>query len=481
VLQYRDQLEEINLLTGRIHALSDALEAKGFYPAGGSEIADAVQTAMATHTPGRVLVPISNWAAFGGSKEVIVWLPIDMIATTITALVALRKQVIEDIYQVMGLSDIMRGATDPQETLGAQRLKSQYGSTRIRDKQQELVRLARDLVEISLEIISEKFDEATIIEMSQTQLPTKQMIDKQIKQIMQQATQAQQQAQQMMQTPQAQQAMQQKPDQVKQMMEQFQQMQQKMQGDIQALQQKPTIDQVLHFLKDNRARSFTLDIETDSTIMVDEQMEKQQRTEFVQVLGTLLPQLSQMITADAKTAPFCGEILKFATAPYRAGRSLDAAIDDLIEQMKMKGDQPRTDPEAEKIKALTQIEQQKLEVQKQKNQADTQLKQAELQQKDKQHTAEQETQKQIKMIEMQSKTRDDELRAQTVNHKQMADREKHQADMIKKQVDMQAAQQKAQLASEQVQMRRHDMAAKAAERQAMQQFKMQQPPGGAGP
>ena len=73
----RDQLEELNLLTGRIHALSDALEVKGFYPAGGSEIADAVQTAIIIKTPGRILVPISNWAAFGGSKEVIIWLPID--------------------------------------------------------------------------------------------------------------------------------------------------------------------------------------------------------------------------------------------------------------------------------------------------------------------------------------------------------------------------------------------------------------------
>ena len=36
--QYRDQLDEMNLLTDRIHALSDALEAKGFYPAGGAEI-----------------------------------------------------------------------------------------------------------------------------------------------------------------------------------------------------------------------------------------------------------------------------------------------------------------------------------------------------------------------------------------------------------------------------------------------------------
>ena len=184
-MQYRDQLDEINLLTGRIHALSDALEAKGFYPAGGAEIADAVQAALAIKTPGRLLVPISNWASFGGSKEIIVWLPIDMIATTITALVALRKQVIEDIYQIMGLSDIMRGATDPNETLGAQQLKTQYGSTRIRDKQHELVRLSRDLVEITLEIITEKFKTTTIIEMSQTQLPTKEAQQAQAMQITQ--------------------------------------------------------------------------------------------------------------------------------------------------------------------------------------------------------------------------------------------------------------------------------------------------------
>src|SRR6187397_2346518 len=226
VLQYKDQLEEINLLTGRIHALSDALEAKGFYPAGGAEIADAVQTAISVKTPGRMLIPISNWAAFGGSKEVIIWLPIDMIATTITGLVALRKQVIEDIYQIMGLSDIMRGATDPNETLGAQQLKTQYGSTRIRDKQQELVRLARDLVRISTEIITEKFDAVTMIEMSQTQLPTQAMVQSQMAQVQRQMQIQQQQAGQMLQLPQAQQMAQQKPEMAQQLTQQFQQMQQ---------------------------------------------------------------------------------------------------------------------------------------------------------------------------------------------------------------------------------------------------------------
>src|SRR6187399_118194 len=52
VMQYRDQLDEINSLTSRIHALSEAVEVKAFYPAGGAEIADAMQTALAIKTPG---------------------------------------------------------------------------------------------------------------------------------------------------------------------------------------------------------------------------------------------------------------------------------------------------------------------------------------------------------------------------------------------------------------------------------------------
>ena len=149
VMQYRDQLEEINLLTGRIHALSDAVECKGFYPAGGGEVADAIQTAMQTEDGRHFAGADFELGVVWRQPNPMLWLPIDMIATTITALVMLRKQIIDDIYQITGMADIMRGDTDPQETLGAQQLKTQYGSTRIRDKQGELARLARDLVEIT--------------------------------------------------------------------------------------------------------------------------------------------------------------------------------------------------------------------------------------------------------------------------------------------------------------------------------------------
>lgn len=481
VLQYKDQLEELNLLTGRIHALSDALEAKGFYPAGGAEIADAVQKAINIKTPGRVLVPISNWAAFGGSKEIIIWLPIDMIAQTITGLVALRKEVISDIYQVMGLSDIMRGATDPNETLGAQQLKTQYGSTRIRDKQQELVRLARDIVEITLEIITEKFDTVTMIEMSQTQLPTMAMQRSQVEQIQQRLQSQQQQMMQLASSPQAQQMMQSNPQQAQQLMQQGQQLLQAGQEAIKQIVEKPTIEQVLKFLKSNRARSFVLDIETDSTIQADENAEKQRRTEFTQVLGNLLPQLSAMISAEPKTAKFCGELLKFATAPFRAGRSLEGSIDELIQQMEMKGDQQKPDPEMEKNKAVLQIEQQKLKQQADKDKADLAHKDKELAQKDSHEKAKLQNDKDIEAMKMRAQGQDDAAKAQQTNLKAMADREKHQSDMIKKGTEVEIAQEKMEIARQQSALKSSDMAQRQQERRAAAQFKMMQPPGGGVP
>lgn len=475
VLQYKDQLEEINMLTGRIHALSDALEAKGFYPAGGAELSDAVQAAIKLKTPGRLLVPISNWAAFGGSKEVIIWLPIDMIAQTITALVALRKQVTDDIYQITGLSDIMRGQTDPNETLGAVELKTDYGSVRIRDRQQELVRLARDLVEITSEIITEKFDPVTIIEMSQTQLPTQDLIRKQITNIQQQMEQNQQKAQQLMQSPQAAQMAQQSPQGAQQAMTQFQQVQQGAAQAIQKLAEKPTIEQVLQFLKNSRTKSFVLDIETDSTIQADENAEKQRRSEFVGVLSGLLPQLSQMIMAQPQTAAFCGELLKFATAPFRAGRSLDGAIDDLVQQMEQKGGQPQQpSPQEANAQTALQIENMKQQTARDEMAQKAQQAAAQLAMTDKHKQLELNTQIQLKQMDLSQSAGQQQTDQVIQQQKLIESSQEHQATMAGKQQDMAITQAKADQSMQAHTAKMDDMAAQQQDRRTQQQFKMQQ-------
>jgi len=477
VMQYRDQLEELNMLTSRIHAISDALQVKGFYPAGGGEAADAIQTAIRINNPGVTMVPISNFSTFGNSKDPIVWMPIDQIATTIQGIVLLRKQIIEDIYQITGMADIMRGATDPGETLGAQQLKAQYGSVRIRDKQQELVRLARDLVEICSEIITEKFKPATIIEMSQTQLPTKAMKQQQMMQLQQGLMQLQQ---QMQQQPPPQPPPQQPgspPPPAPQPDPQQQQMQnllQQGQTELKKLEEKPTIEQVLYFLKDNRAKAFVLDIETDSTIMADENAEKQRRTEFITALGPLLNQLSMMIQAEPKLGTVAGEILKFSTGAFRASRSLDGSIDEMVELMKEKAGQPQgDDPATAAGKIQLQIEAMKQDTIKAKNAQDLQVKIAEMNQKDAHKQQELQLQRTVEAAKLNMKTGDDVIKASTQREKLVQDRQAHQFHMAENAQKMAIERQKAQTNMASHQMKASDMAQRANERQMAARAKQQ--------
>jgi hypothetical protein len=484
ILYYRDQLDELNQLTGRIHALSRSIEVKGFYPSGGNSMADAIEKALATTSDSRVLVPIPDWAAFGGSKEVIIWMPIDMVANTINVLVTLRKQIIDDIYQVMGLSDIMRGSSDPNETLGAQQLKMQSGSVRIKDKQAEMARVSRECVLITTEIITEKFDDETIMAMSQTQLPRKAEHMMQVMQKQQQLAMQQQQAQQRMQQLQA------PPPAGPPAMGQggpppgpqapggadpaaeIQQALQQAQSELQSFASKPTYEDVMTFLRDNRARNFVLDIETDSTIQFDEQKEKQSRAEFLQVLSPMIQQIGTMVTALPALANFAGELLKFGVAPYRVGRQLDNAIDDAVQTMMASAGQAgQGGPDAKNAKdtaaaeaTKAQVEREKMTWQTQENEKERQIKIAELQMKGQMETQKIQNEQQIAQLEYEGNEKERQAKIMQINAQIQRDAQKgaidQQTSRMKGQLDAQKQNIMAQGMQEKNSMQREQMAQK---------------------
>jgi len=199
------------------------------------------------------------------------------------------------------------------------------------------------------------------------------------------------------------------------------------QNELQKLEEKPTIDQVLYFLKDNRAKAFVLDIETDSTIMADENAEKQRRTEFITALAPMLQQLSMMIQAEPRTANVATEILKFSTGAFRASRSLDGSIDELAELMKEKSNQPQgDDPATAAGKIQLQIEQMKQQTIKEKNMQDLKVKQAELVQKDQHKQMDLQNQRYIEAAKLNMKTGDDVIKAGVQQEKAAQEREAHQ-------------------------------------------------------
>lgn len=349
---YKDQLEEVNQLTARIDALTDAIKVRGFYPSGASDLADAIEAAVKNTSDNAVLVGVANWAATGAGgalKDTILWLPVVDVATVVKTLIELRRQVIDDIYQITGLSDIMRGATAASETATAQQLKSQYGSIRIRDRQEELIRVARDLTRIAAEIMAENFDKATLLDMSQMDIPSEADMAKQIKPLEQQAKQIEASVRREMADPETQQLAQQHPDQAKQLVEQAQGQIKELLEQAEKLKGQPTIEAVMKLLRDQRTRPFILDIETDSTIEPDENAQKQRATEYLTAMGGLLAQAVPAIQEIPEVGPLIGETIRFAQQQFRVGRQLDGVVDQFVEGLKARqasAGQQQPDPAA---------------------------------------------------------------------------------------------------------------------------------------
>lgn len=390
--RYAGHFKKINSLTRRIYDLLDMVRMKGLIPAGG-DVGDAVEQAMRDDNDSAMLIPVPGAAllASGGAASFVQWMPLDQIAAAITGLIEARRELFSDYDRLSGISDIMRGETEADETLGAQQLKSQYGSVRVREKIDELQRIARDVTEISAEIMAENFDKDTLLEMSQMEIPTKAEIKKRVddiekdakeelKELGENAKKAAQQAQQSQQEVDPQQAQQ-----------QLQQAQQQIIGKYAPLlkqeSERVPIEDVMKLLRDQKARGFAFEIATDSTILTDELQEKSSRNEFLTTFMSASTGLASMAAMGEPGAKLAGEMLKFALQPYRVGREMNSVIDEFIDaapQMAQAAQGAGGEDAAALAEAqgkLAEAEMQKARAQMSKVEADSMLKQAEMQRK----------------------------------------------------------------------------------------------------
>jgi hypothetical protein len=312
---YAGQVEEIDDLTRRIAKITDQLRLVGFYPSGDGAVSPAIEKAMQPNND-TVMVPIPGWAAFTdkGGTSAISWLPVDMVQKVLIACIEARKQLIDDVYQITGISDIVRGDTQASETATAQRLKSQWGSIRVRDRQSELARFARDIIRISGEIICNLFQPETLVAMSGIQLPslaTKQQLQMQIRESQQQAQIMAQRAQQMGAPPPPAPV----PD-----------------AKLVEMLQGPALDDVVKLLRGDNVRGFRIDVESDSTIQPDEDAEKQRRIEFVTAVGGLIQQAGPVAQQMPTLVPVIGEFLLFVARGFRTGRQLENTLEQAISE-----------------------------------------------------------------------------------------------------------------------------------------------------
>jgi hypothetical protein len=349
-VQYQDQAEELDDLTGRIGKLQEALRMVGVYAG------EANRELQLVFSPGNEnkLIPIDTfdlWKEKGGVKGLIEWVPVDMVIQVLKGCFETRAQILNDIYQITGLSDIIRGESNPNETATAQRLKGQWGSLRVRDRQKELQRFARDAIRLKAEIIAEQFSIETLKVMTNVKLLTqaeKQQIE-QIMPLIQQAQEAGLPVPPGMAPP----------------------------PEMLELMDQPTWEEVQGLLKNDALRSFRIDIETDSTVQPDENAAKMAFTEFTGAVVGLMQAAAGIVPTAPYTAPLFAEILKQGARTFNVSRQMEDVIDKVFEtaeqQPPVQQGPPPPEPPDETAMAVEQMKSQTAQMQAQIEQERTQM------------------------------------------------------------------------------------------------------------
>jgi hypothetical protein len=303
---YKHLAEELNEVTTRIKRLVRQIRVRGMYA---SSSADVEQIIRADDGE---LVPVVGLEAFidgGGLEKAIAWWPIDPQVNAIKQLVEHREAIKTTIYEVSGLADIMRGASNASETLGAQQIKAQWGSLRIQRVQADVQRFCRDLFRMKAELIAQNFDIAMLQEMTGIKLASQQ--DKMMAQ--QQAMQAEQ-------------------------------MQQPPPPELAEIMELPTTEEVEQIMRSDLVRAYRIDVESDSTVRADLTRNQQQMVEFVQGTAGYIQAIAPAIQGGLIPPELALTIYGAFARNFKLGRQVDVALEKAAEDAQEAAKQPPAPP-----------------------------------------------------------------------------------------------------------------------------------------
>jgi hypothetical protein len=261
----QDQYQQIDELTTRIKYLTKACKVVGVYDKNSTPIGRVFQEGMENQ-----MIPVDNWAAFaekGGLKGQMDWVPIEIVAAVIEKLTMQRDTIKGALYEVLGIGDIMRGMTNPDETLGAQQLKAQFGGNRLQFKQQQIGAWVAGGQRIRAQVICDRFQPQTILQRS----------------------------------------------------------------NIEHSPDAGMAQQAIQFLKtpgDNKF--YRISVESETMAMVDWAQERDSRSQFMQAVGMFVQSVTPLLQTNPEAAPAVMQMMKWGLGGFRISKEIETVLDQAI-------------------------------------------------------------------------------------------------------------------------------------------------------
>ena len=298
----QDLYLEIDKLESRITLITEAVKVVGVY----DQAAEGVKRLM-TEGVENDLIPVDNWGMFaekGGLKGTIDWLPIEEISNVLAKLVERRNDAKSMLYEINGISDIMRGAQAAGGAVSAteRALEARFASVRIQALQDEFAKYATDLIRLRAEVVSIHFQPQSIIEQSNIMLT----------------------------------------------------------ADAQLA------EPAVKLIKDRKEMIWRIEVKPESVAMVDYAQLKDERTAYITALATFLQSAAPLVQQAPEAAPILLEMLKWGLAGFKGSAQVEGVLDQAIALMQQssEGGEQNKEPSPEQIKQEMEKAKQGFEMQK---------------------------------------------------------------------------------------------------------------------
>ena len=292
----QDLYNEIDELQSRISTITRAIKVVGVYnKAAGDSVGRMLKEGVEND-----LIPVDNWAMFaetGGLQGNVQWFPVEVIVGTLQILEQVQSAKTEQLYEITGMSDIMRGGNTDQYTAAkTQGMKAKMGSIGIQALQEEFARFASDLEALKAEVISKHFSKETIVTQSNAGF-----------------------------LPEA---------------------------------DKPMVAAALELMMSSDVK-WRVNIKPESIAMIDYAQIKSERSEFLMAMSQYIQSASSAVQAVPGSMPILLELMKWAMAGFKGAEYLEGTFDQAIEAAKQMPPPGQDDGKASAEQAKLELEKMK--------------------------------------------------------------------------------------------------------------------------
>lgn len=321
---------DLERTTKRIIHLTKAIKVAGIYDASLPELQNLYGDGDARLEPSQNVMALIER---GGLEKAIWFAPLEPIIIALRDLYQHREVIKQAIYEITGVSDIMRGQTMASETATAQQIKGQWGSLRLQRRQRDVQRFARDMLRLSVEVMAERFSPETLTMMTGLQYPTNDQ---------------------------------------RMLAQQVQAQGGQLPPEMVEILSRPTWDDLLQVMRNDLILSYRIDIETDSTIAPDAAAEQQAMAELMAGVSNFVATIGPAVASGYLPMDVAKSLLLMAVRRFKAGPAIEGEIEKIQQPPQQPQPQDNT-LQVEQMRAQTELQRQQADIQGQ-----MQIKSAEL-------------------------------------------------------------------------------------------------------